>query len=165
MSVIGDIINSYRNPKTEMQRQLDMGIQEPQTLFYAILYGVLNLIATFPKAVLASDEATPLVGIMAGLLIGYLFFLPIAFYCFAAVIHWILIRFKGQGAWNEARRALVWSALVTCPIVLIGGIISPINNVALSLLINSIVTVIFAWQVWRNFNVVEFARVTKTDDI
>ncbi len=69
MSLIGDIAGAYRAPSNSMQVQMERGITEPQTLFYGMLFGVINLIASFPRVILSAPDQDTFTGIMAGLFI------------------------------------------------------------------------------------------------
>ncbi len=156
MSLVGDIMRAYTAPGQAMQVQLDRGIGEPQTLFYNMLFGAMNLIANFPRIAANAPDQNIMAGMMAGLFIGYIFFMPLMLYGLAAVIHWVILKLGGQAKWSEARRALSWSAVVTIPFVLLGGAIYTINNSLLSEYTNVIIAAIFLWQLYINFKKIEF---------
>ena len=156
MSLICDIALAYRAPRKAMQVQVERGITEPQTLFYGMLFGIINLIANYPRVSLTAPDQDTLTGMMAGLFIAYVFFLPLMLYGLAAVIHWVLKKLAGQATWVEARRALNWSAIVTSPIILISGIIYLFENNMLTQSFNVIIAIIFIWQLSNNFKQIEF---------
>jgi Yip1-like protein len=156
MSLVGDIARAYRAPRKVIQSQVDRGIKEPQTLFYGMLFGVMNLIANYPRIALTAPDQDTLTGMMAGLFIAYVFFLPLVLYGLAGLIHWVILKFGGQGSWAAARRALNWSAVVVLPFILAGGALYVFENNALTMILNLITAVVFFWQLWMNVNQIEF---------
>ena len=88
MSLVGDIARAYRSPRKAMQAQIDRGITEPQTLFYGILFGAMNLIAVFPSVAANATDAETMRYLMAQHFASYIFILPLVLYGFAAIIHW-----------------------------------------------------------------------------
>jgi len=156
MSLVGDIARAYVAPGKVMQMQLDRGIREPQTLFYCMLFGAMNLIANFPRIAATAPDQDTLTGMMSGLFIGYIFFMPLMLYGLAALIHWVILKFGGQANWPEARRALSWSAVVTLPFILASGFFYNFYNNALSEYLNVAIAIIFFWQLYVNFKKIEF---------
>ncbi len=156
MSLIGDIAGSYRDPAKTMQIQLERGIKEPQTLFYGMFFGVINLIASFPQIILSTPDKDTFTGVMAGLFISYVFFLPLMLFGLAGVLHWVLIKFKGKANYAEARRAFVWSAVTTTPLILLSGAFYVFNNSVLTLSFNVITFLVFVWQICINIIETEF---------
>jgi hypothetical protein len=156
MSLIGDIARSYRDPRGVMQAQIERGITEPQTLFYAMLFGTMNLIANYPRAFYNAPDPDTFAGMMGGLFISYIFFLPLVLFGLAALIHWIVLKFGGHATWAEARRALIWSTVTMTPFILVAGAAYIFRNDALVSIVNMITAVVFIWQLWSNFKQVEF---------
>lgn len=156
MSLVGDIVLAYRAPRKAMQIQVERGISEPQTLFYGIFFGVMNLIANYPRVTSNASDQDVLAGMMAGLFIAYIFFLPLMLYGISGVLHWVILKFGGQASWAEVRRALNWSAVVTIPFILISGSSYVFENNILPMFFNVITSIIFLWQLWSNVNQVEF---------
>lgn len=158
MSIIYNIAQAYRNPRGVLQMHLDRGIQEAQTLFYAMFFGVINFIANYPRIVQEAPSRDDLWGQMATLFISFLFFMPLALYGIAAIIHWVLRQFGGRAHWAEARHALIWSAVVCSPFVVISGgvYIFKINSLIHSFQV--ITGIVFLWQAWVNFTEIEFKQ-------
>ena len=146
MSLIGDIAGAYRAPRSSMRVQIERGITEPQTLFYGMFFGVINLIASFPRTILSAPDQDTFTGMMAGLFVSYIFFLPLMLYGLAGLLHWVLLKFKAQGTYPEMRRALNWAAVVTTPFVLLSGAFYIFDNNTLTSTLNLIVAIIFIWQ-------------------
>ncbi len=156
MSLIGDIAGAYRAPRASMQMQMERGITEPQTLFYGMLFGVINLIASFPRVILSAPDQDTFTGMMAGLFISYVFFLPLMLYGLAGLLHWVMLKFKGQGTYPEIRRALNWSAVVTIPFVLLSGASYALDNSNLTYILNVIIALVFLWQLRATTTQVEY---------
>ena len=156
MSLIGDIAGAYRAPSNSMQAQMERGITEPQTLFYGMLFGVINLIASFPRVILSAPDQDTFTGIMAGLFISYVFFLPLMLYGLAGLLHWVMLKFKAHGTYPEMRRALNWAAVVTTPLILISGASYTLNNNVLTNTINVFVAIVFIWQLRATTTQVEY---------
>ncbi|WP_193221964.1 YIP1 family protein [Amylibacter sp. SFDW26] len=156
MSLIGDIAGAYRAPSNSMQVQIERGITEPQTLFYGMLFGVINLIASFPRVMLSAPDQDTFTGMMAGLFISYVFFLPLMLYGLAGLLHWVLLKFDGQASYAEMRRALNWAAVVTAPFVLLSGASYALNNSTLTSILNLITATIFLWQLRETAKQVEY---------
>lgn len=158
MSLVEDILRAYRAPRSVMQAQIDRGITEAQTLFYGMFFGVINLIANYPR--IANTQADPevIMGMISGIFIAYIFFLPLMLYALAGVIHLVLLKFGGQASWAEARRAFNWSAVCVIPFVLCSGALYVFENNFLTDISNLVIAAIFFWQVYANFNHIEFRR-------
>ncbi len=157
MSLIQDIAQAYWRPAKVMRAQIDRGITDAQTLFYAILFGLMNLLANYPRAAANASDPDILAGMMGGLFISNIFFLPLMLFGFAGISHLAILKFfKGQGSWVASRRAFVWSAVVTIPFILIGGLTYILDNSTLPLLLNVVTAIVFIYQLWINLKVVAF---------
>ena len=142
-----------------MKRHLDNGIREEQTLFFAILFGLLSYLSLLPAlakhAFLANESLSALA---AAQFISSVFMMPLLMYGIAAVSHLILKYFGGQGDYIGARRALFWAALVTTPAILISSIVETYIG-ELSMSLSVITTGIFIWQWVSNLKELEFNNV------
>lgn len=155
MSLVDDIAQAYLAPRKAMQTQMDRGITEPQTLFYGILFGAVNLVANYPRVAQSASDPDTIAGMMGGLFIAYIFFLPLMLYGIAGIAHWVAVKFGGQGTWNQARRAMNWSALVCIPFILISGASNVFENSTIPMVLNALTGAVFIWQLWENFREVE----------
>ncbi len=123
MTVFGEIVASYRNPRAAMQRQIDLVKGEERLLIYVVLATLLLVVARFPALLqlanaAAEGEKTPM-AIIAGNLTGSLFFGPLLLYALAAISHLVAKGFKGQGGFFGARLALFWALLASAPLALL----------------------------------------------
>ena len=129
-----------------MKRYLEDGIREEQTLFFAILFGLLSFLSLLPalaKHAFLTNES--LSALAAAQFISSVFMMPLLMYGIAAVSHLILKYFGGQGDYIGARRALFWAALVTTPAILLTSIAEAYFS-EISTILSVITTMIFVWQ-------------------
>ena len=142
-----------------MKRYLDNGIREEQTLFFAILFGLLSFLSLLPalaKHAFLTNES--LSALAAAQFISSVFMMPLLMYGIAAVSHLILKYFGGQGDYIGARRALFWAALVTTPAILLTSIAEAYFS-EISTILSVITTMIFVWQWVSNLKELEFNNV------
>jgi hypothetical protein len=157
VSLIGDITRAYHTPASVMQAQIDRGITDAQTLFYAMLFGFMNLLASYPRIAAITPDPDTLAAKMGGLFISYVFILPLMMFGAAGLFNWAILKFtKGHTSWVYARRIFVWSAVVTIPLVLINGILFMFGNSLLLQLLNVLTAIVFTFQLWINFKVAAF---------
>ena len=142
-----------------MKRYLEDGIREEQTLFFAILFGLLSFLSLLPalaKHAFLTNES--LSALAAAQFISSVFMMPLLMYGIAAVSHLILKYFGGQGDYIGARRALFWAALVTTPAILLTSIAEAYFS-EISTILSVITTMIFVWQWVSNLQELEFNNV------
>jgi len=142
-----------------MKRYLEDGIREEQTLFFAILFGLLSFLSLLPalaKHAFLTNES--LSALAAAQFISSVFMMPLLMYGIAAVSHLILKYFGGQGDYIGARRALFWAALVTTPAILLTSIAEAYFS-EISTILSVITTIIFVWQWVSNLKELEFNNV------
>ncbi|MDB2559932.1 YIP1 family protein [Amylibacter sp.] len=142
-----------------MKRYLEDGIREEQTLFFAILFGLLSFLSLLPalaKHAFLTNES--LSALAAAQFISSVFMMPLLMYGIAAVSHLILKYFGGQGDYIGARRALFWAALVTTPAILLTSIAEAYFS-EISTILSVITTMIFVWQWVSNLKELEFNNV------
>ena len=142
-----------------MKRYLEDGIREEQTLFFAILFGLLSFLSLLPalaKHAFLTNES--LSALAAAQFISSVFMMPLLMYGIAAVSHLILKYFGGQGDYIGARRALFWAALVITPAILLTSIAEAYFS-EISTILSVITTMIFVWQWVSNLKELEFNNV------
>lgn len=147
MSLVGDIMAAYRDPVAVAAGQDARGISEPQTLFYGMLFGFLSFLAQLPALSVESGRGgPPLFALAAASLVAFLFFLPLMLYLMSGLAHAVLARFGGAASWPQSRRALVWSALVSAPLVLLSGLAAPVLPRPLVIGAQLATGAVFFWQ-------------------
>ena len=142
-----------------MKRYLEDGIREEQTLFFAILFGLLSFLSLLPalaKHAFLTNES--LSALAAAQFISSVFMMPLLMYGIAAVSHLILKYFGGQGDYIGARRALFWAALVTTPAILLTSVAEAYFS-EISTILSVITAMIFVWQWVSNLKELEFNNV------
>lgn len=148
MSLVGDIARSFLAPRKSMRDQIDAGITEEQTLFYAMLCGLFNLIAQTPalyrRSLISEDNFN---GLFAAQFVSSVFMLPLALLLLGGLTHLILKLFRGKADWRTARRAFVWPVLVASPFVLLSGIFNVLaTGVMTNFAIGLTTAMVFVWQ-------------------
>jgi len=157
VSLIGDITKAYHAPASVMQAQIDRGITDAQTLFYAMLFGFMNLLASYPRVAAITPDPDTLAAKMGGLFISYVFFLPLMLFGAAGLLNWTILKFtNGHTSWSHARRVFVWSAVVTIPLILINGLSFLFGISIIHQLLNVLTAIIFVFQLSINFKVAAF---------
>ncbi len=126
MSVTLDIARTYRAPREVLRRRLSGGQREDRALAIVMAACVLIFIAQWPRL---SREAylnpeIELNALMAGALLGWVFFAPLALYGIAAVSHVLARLVGGKGTWHGARMALFWALLAAAPMWLLSGLVA-----------------------------------------
>ena len=125
MSVVRNILVSYRMPGRVMAGILASGEREDRALAYLMVGCFLMFVARLPvlsrQAYLSGEEFSSLAG---GAFVGGVFMAPLLFYGIAALSHVISNVVGGKGTWLRARLALFWSVLVISPMMLFQGIVA-----------------------------------------
>lgn len=152
MSVVADIIQSYRQPRKVMDRHLQGGIREDRAFVFLAIACALIFVSQWPALSRAAhlDPSVPLDARLGGALLAWMFIAPLGFYALSFVFHLLARGFKGQGPSFQSRMALFWTLLVVSPIWLLYGLVAgfigpgpQMNSIGILLLIG------FFW-VWIN---------------
>lgn len=126
MSVVDDIVESYRRPRAVIRRKLAAGLREDRAL--ATLFGacVLIFVAQWPGHARAAyiDPSQPLDARLTGALLSTVFLLPIVAYAVAGLSHLVAGFLGGKGSYFSARYALFWSLFAVTPLMLLDGLTS-----------------------------------------
>ena len=125
MSVIDDVIRSYRAPRAVFRRRLDLGTREDKAL--AVLMGgcLLVFAAQLPRlARVAHETGDDLNMLMGATMLGWIFIMPLAFYLFGTLSHILMRLIGGQGTAFGARFALFWALLCATPLWLLWGLVA-----------------------------------------
>lgn len=147
MSLVRDIIGSYRSPRKTVRAQLNAGVREEVNLFYVMMFGLMNFVSQLPNiAKTAATTSQSLAGLTAQQFVASVFMMPLMLYVIAAVVHMIMRVFNSKATYGEARRVLFWAALVTVPFVLILGIVSAFFSLNVTLAVSILTLLVFCWQ-------------------
>ena len=125
MSVVSDILATYKGPARVMRKLVSMGQREDRALAMLMFGCVIIFVAQWPRlarqALSTGEELNILLG---GALLGWLFIMPLVFYTLAMVVYFVfrLLGRKPQ-SWGM-RLALFWAVLAASPLLLLDGLVA-----------------------------------------
>ena len=164
MSLVKDIAAAYTGPRREMAHQLTL-MTEPRILMLGFTACLLIYVSRMPELAAIShieeDDPATMRARFATMFVSAVIMAPLFLYLVAALSHLILKFTGGQGTWQEARLALMWSILVSTPLVLISGACKVFAPQPVFLVASLLTTVIFFWQWASCLAVVEFGKTVK----
>lgn len=160
MSVMQDVLKSYRSPRAVFKSRLGHGVREDRALAVLMAGCVLVFVSQWPmQARIAHETGQELNMLMGSVLLGWVFIMPLVLYAIGSASHAIARMFKGQGTAYGARFALFWALLCAAPLWLlwglVAGFIGPGIQMQLTGFIAFLAFVIF-WSV--NFRQAEWPR-------
>ncbi len=125
MSVVRDIMGTYRSPARVMRKLVSMGQREDRALALLMFGCVVIFIAQWPRlarqAHYTGEELNILLG---GALLGWVFIMPLVFYTLAMGVYFGFRLFGSKGqSWGQ-RLALFWAVLAAAPILLLDGLVA-----------------------------------------
>lgn len=125
MSILGEILATWRRPAAPLSRLMAAGPRENRSLIILIGAGLLNFVAQMPyqSRRAALDPDLPLQGAMGITFFVMLFILPLLAYLLAWICHLIMRAFGRQGAAHAGRLALFWAMLAITPGLLLHGLL------------------------------------------
>ena len=125
MSVVLDILRTYRAPRAVASRRMAGVPREDRAL--AILLGgcALAFVAQLPRLAREAwvDPSIPFDGRMAGALFGWLMVMPLVFYALALVLT-LVLRVFGPVTGFRVRMAIFWGLLASAPVWLLAGLMA-----------------------------------------
>ncbi|MXQ07590.1 YIP1 family protein [Alphaproteobacteria bacterium GH1-50] len=126
MSVVLDIIRTYRAPREVLRRRLSGGAREDRALATLMAGCVLLFVAQWPRLSREAylDETIGFDARLAGALFGWIFVMPLVFYVVAWVVH-LVLRVTGSASTGyQSRMALFWAILASSPLWLLTGLMA-----------------------------------------
>ena len=125
MSVVSDIVESWRAPSRVLRRHLARGKSEPFAFTFLVLFLVICFVAQWPEAarVTALNPAIPMSPQLLARAMALLATIPV-WYALAALGGLLAKAIGGQGGWYGARLALFWELVTITPLVLIAGLVA-----------------------------------------
>lgn len=149
MSLVGNILRSYRAPRQVMREQIDHGIKESQTLFIGMMFGFLNFIANTPERnMIATASGADPVASMAANFVATVFLLLLFMYLLAWAVNLGFQIITKHVDPPITRRACFWAALVTSPLVLITGLLIPFVPLVVITLLRIFTAILFGTQLY-----------------
>lgn len=130
MSLVREILLTYRAPRLALRRQLAGGQREDRALIYLYLGCVLVFVSSLPRHSRDAflNPEIPLEARIGGALLAWLIIMPLVLYGLAALSHLVARQFGGQGTWFGARLALFWAVLSAAPLWLLFGMVAGFNG-------------------------------------
>lgn len=124
MSVVLDILRTYRAPRETVGRRIGTEVREDRALAVLMAACVLIFVGQWPR-IAREAHLDPSVGFdarFAGALFAWLLMAPLIFYVLALIVHGAL-RLAGRPASGFAvRMGLFWGLLAASPLFLLTGL-------------------------------------------
>ena len=149
MSTVQLILASYRSPTKAFAQKLGEGISETRIFIWLLVSCFLSFLARLP---LLSREAhldvggPPLDSIIGGVLVSFIFMVPLVFYALSIVLCLIFRVWFTNLKWLYFRGAFFWSLLAVSPLVLVRGVLVGIYGT--SAYINMISVFVFLYFIY-----------------
>lgn len=126
MSVVQEIVATWRAPRAAIRRQLQAGPREDRALVYVMLACLLIFVAQWPRLAREAflDPSVPLEARLGAALFGWMALMPLFFYGLAGFSHLLARMLGGRGTFFGARLALFWTLLVVSPLWLLNGLVA-----------------------------------------
>ncbi len=125
MSVLADIIETWRRPSQVLRRHLTRARSEAFVFTFLIVFLILGFVAQWPEAarVSAMMPEIPLAPQLLPRALGLLVTIPL-WYLLAALGQLVARAMGGQGDWYAGRVALFWALVSVTPLVLGAGLVA-----------------------------------------
>lgn len=125
MSVVADILESWRRPSQVLRRHLARGKSEPFAFTFIVVFLIICFIAQWPEAarVTALNPGIPVVAQLLPRGLALLATIPFL-YLIAALAGLIARAFGSAISGYGARIALFWALVVVSPLVLLVGLVA-----------------------------------------
>lgn len=125
MSLVPDIVESWRAPRRVVRRHLDRPRSEPFAFTFLVVFLLVAFIGQWPQASRDSflQPEVPMTQrlLAAALALGAT--VPL-WYLLAAVSRLVARAFGGRGSWYGARVALFWALAAVSPAMLLQGVVA-----------------------------------------
>ena len=126
MSIVLDILRTYRAPRATLRARVSGQVREDRAL--AVLMGgcVLLFVAQWPRLSREAhfDESISFDARLAGALFGWVLVAPLFFYLLALLTHMTLRLVGTVTTGFETRMALFWALLASSPAWLLAGLMA-----------------------------------------
>lgn len=150
MSVAGEIVRTWGNPRDVIRGQLEAGHREARLFGYLAIACIANLFGQMPN-LYARTVQEPSIGMDArfgGAAFGWLFLAPLFFYMIAALSRLSAKLFGGKGTPQGARLALFWALLAVAPVWFVIGSLSAFINPGLIFSVLAFVALLGFVVIW-----------------
>lgn len=124
MSLLGNILKSYRRPRAVIEEFMDDGVREDRALGFLAGGCVITFIAQWPPlARQAYIEGQELDMLMGAALYGWIFLAPLLFYILAGLVQFVGYLLGSKRSGVQTRTVIFWAFLATAPLLLVVGVI------------------------------------------
>lgn len=149
MSVVFDIVDSWRGPSKVLRRHLARGKSEPFAFTLLFVFLLICFVAQWPAAarVTALNPQIPMAPQLLPLALGMLATIPL-WYALAALGRLLARAMGGQGGWYGARIALFWALVTITPLVLLTGLVAGMIGTGPQLTLAALVTLGLFLMFW-----------------
>ena len=126
MSVVLDILRTYRAPREVQARRMSGAPREDRALAVLLAACALIFVAQWPRLAREShlDPSVGLDARLAGALFAWVMILPLVFYALAFLIHIGLKVFGNDAPGFPVRMAVFWALLASTPVWLLCGLLA-----------------------------------------
>jgi len=126
LSLVLDILRSYRTPRRVLRERIGTNVREDRALATLIAACVLIFVAQWPRLSREAfvDDSIALDALMTGALFGWVLVAPLAMYFLALISHAALKLAGSDASGYDARMALFWAFLASSPLWLLTGLAS-----------------------------------------
>lgn len=125
MSVIRDILATYKGPGRVVARRLAMGQREDRAIAILMAGCILVYVSYWPtlsrQAYLDGEDLEML---MTNALFSWVFLAPLILYVAAFLSHLGAKAIRGKGTGYGSRLALFWAILASAPLLLLHGLVA-----------------------------------------
>ncbi len=125
MSVVSDIVESWRRPRAVLRRHLARGRSEPFVFTFLVVFLLICFVAQWPQAARTTtlNPEIPIAPQLLARALALLATIPL-WYLLAALGGLVARVLGGQGDWYGARVALFWALVTITPLVLLSGLVA-----------------------------------------
>lgn len=126
MSVVLDILRTWRAPRAVQAERLAGAPRESRALAVLMAFAAISFVSQWPKLARQAhfDPTVTFDQAFAGALFATLMIVPLLFYAVAFLVHAVLRIARGPASGFEVRMTLFWAALATAPAYLLVGLVS-----------------------------------------
>lgn len=149
MSIVMDILGSYRRPREVFRRRAGGETREDRAIAVLMAACGLVFVSQWPQASRKSFETGEDVQMLIGAaLMAWVFIMPLVLYAIGTITHLVARPFGGRGNGYRARFALFWALLCASPLWLLNGLVSGFMGPGPALTVTGIVSLAAFLALW-----------------
>ncbi len=149
MSIVLDILGSYRRPREMYRRRVGRDTREDRAIAVLMAACVIVFVAQWPRlARLAFETGQDVQMLIGATLLAWVFIMPLVLYALGSLSHLIARPFGGRGTTYRARFALFWALLCAAPLWLLNGLVAGFIGPSPALSITGMVSLAAFLALW-----------------